>query len=84
MKKILLISHLPISTDTNVGKTLFNLFSGYPKEKISQIYFTESGDKIPGVNYLYIDELLLLKSFLNINKNSTKVEGGITKVVLVN
>lgn len=79
MKKILLISHLPISTDTNVGKTLFNLFSGYPKEKISQIYFTESGDKIPGVNYLYIDELLLLKSFLNINKKSTKVEGGHNK-----
>lgn len=42
-KKILLISHLPLSDETNVGKTLNNLFSSYPEDKIMQLFFKNEG-----------------------------------------
>ena len=36
--KILIISHNPISTHNNMGKTFLSLFSSFPKETLCQLY----------------------------------------------
>lgn len=38
MKKLLIISHNPISTQSNMGKTFLSLFSQFPKESLCQLY----------------------------------------------
>ncbi|MBQ3356279.1 MAG: hypothetical protein IJG45_04110 [Oscillospiraceae bacterium] len=38
MKKVLIISHNPLTTYHNMGMTLLQLFHAYPREKICQIY----------------------------------------------
>lgn len=52
LKKILVISHLPISDETNVGKTLNNLLSSYPVTEIMQLFFKDEGiTRIPYDNF---------------------------------
>lgn len=69
MKKVLIVSHLPISSTTNVGKTLFNLFSGYPYEDICQIFFTNQGLEKDGIKKYHISDRNVLNVL--IKKTST-------------
>ena len=38
-RKILIISHNPINQFDNMGKTIGNIFSGFSKEELCQLYF---------------------------------------------
>ena len=38
MKKVLIISHNPVSTQSNMGKTFVSLFSQFPKDALCQLY----------------------------------------------
>ena len=40
--KVLVISHLPFSTQNNMGKTLLSLFSGFEKTQVCQLYIYPS------------------------------------------
>ena len=46
--KVLIISHNLYDVNNNIGKTLVSLFKGWPKEKLSQIYFRND---MPSFNY---------------------------------
>lgn len=46
--KLLIISHNLYDTSNNIGKTLVSLLSGWPKDKIAQIYFRND---TPSFNY---------------------------------
>lgn len=73
MKKILIISHLPISKETNVGKTLYNLFCNYPKSCLFQVFFTLEGIVFDCKSSFYISDHDVLKSFLHHTKNCGRV-----------
>ncbi len=51
--KILIISGVPIRTDTNSGKTLLNLFSAFQKEELCQLYFSPETPNINLCNSYY-------------------------------
>ena len=55
--KVLIISHLPLSEETNVGKTLYNLFSSYPEGKIMQLFFKNFGDTKACYDSFYIGDI---------------------------
>lgn len=63
-KKILIISHNPLSKVNNNGKTLVSIFEGVPKENVYQIYLN---DDIPDCSecchYLQLNEIQILRSF---------------------
>lgn len=64
MKKVLIISHLPMSQETNVGKTVFNLFSGYDLNNIYQVFFTLEGKVVHcGGAYCILDKEVLKACF---------------------
>lgn len=56
-KKILIISHLPLSDETNVGKTLLNLFSSYPRGDVMQLYFKNVGETNADYDSFYIGDI---------------------------
>ena len=39
-KKVLLITGIPVRTDTNTGKTLQTLFADFGSDELAQIYFS--------------------------------------------
>lgn len=64
-KKILIISHNPLSQVNNNGKTLVSIFRGICEENIYQIYLTsEISDYSDKCHYLQINEKQILKSVL--------------------
>ena len=56
-KRILIISHLPLSDETNVGKTLLNLFSSYPIRNVMQLYFKNVGETNADYDSFYIGDI---------------------------
>ena len=36
--KVLIISHLPVATQNNMGKTFLSLFSAFEREELCQMY----------------------------------------------
>lgn len=64
-KRILLISHNPLSQVNNNGKTLVSIFNGILKENIYQIYLNLSTpDYSEECHYLQINEKQIISSFL--------------------
>ncbi len=62
-KKILLISHNPLSKVNNNGKTLVSIFEGVPKDNIYQIYLnSDIPDYDGGCHYLQLNEKQIFKS----------------------
>lgn len=62
-RKILIISHNPIGQQDNMGKTLRNIYKGFPKEEICQIYLrNQEPDFQVCDQYFYIDETCVAKS----------------------
>ena len=62
-KKILLISHNPLSKVNNNGKTLVSIFEGVPKGNIYQIYLNaDIPDYDGGCHYLQLNEKQILSS----------------------
>lgn len=64
MKKTLIISHQPLSTYNNMGKTLYSLFKNCKSEKLCQLYLYPS---IPNVDcassYYQITDISVLESY---------------------
>lgn len=64
-KKVLIISHNPLSQVNNNGKTLVSIFDGVPKENIYQIYLNaDTPDYSNGCHYLQLNEKQILGSIL--------------------
>lgn len=79
--KVLVISHNPFSDIQNNGKTLSAFFSGWPKDKIAQIYLTpDKPDYTICEKFFRITDLEILKNFVkkekygNIIKKGSKLE----------
>lgn len=73
-KKILLISHNPLSKVNNNGKTLVSIFEGIPKENIYQIYLnSDIPDYDGGCHYLQLNEKQILTSIFK-GKNLCCIE----------
>lgn len=64
-KKILIISHNPLSWVNNNGKTLASIFEGVPKNNIYQIYLNgDVPDYCQECHYLQINEKQILSSLV--------------------
>ena len=65
-RKVLILSHNPIGNTDNMGKTMQNIFSCFPKEELCQLYIR---NQEPSFNtckeYFYIDEVQMIKSIFN-------------------
>ncbi len=69
-KKILLISHNPLSRVNNNGKTLVSIFDVVPAENIYQIYLnSDVPDYSEGCHYLQINEKQIIQSVLSGKNN---------------
>lgn len=67
--KILIISHNLYDTTNNIGKTLVSLFEGWPKDRISQIYFRNDKPSFRFCDEYYcITDKEILKSTLSFGK----------------
>ena len=67
-KKILIISHNPLSKVNNNGKTLVSLFDGVPKENIYQIFLNNDiPDYTECCQYLQLNEMQILHSIFGRN-----------------
>lgn len=75
MKKILIVSGVPIRTDTNMGKTLHVLFSKFNKSEIIQLYFHPQTPNVDICSSYYrITEKQIIKSMFGVlNKFGEKV-----------
>ena len=64
-KKILLISHNPLSQVNNNGKTLVSIFKGVPNKNIYQIYLnSDIPDYSEECHFLQLNEKQIICSFL--------------------
>lgn len=73
-KKILIISHDPLSYVNNNGKTLASIFEGVPQENIYQIYLkSDISDYSNNCHYLQINEKQIIKSIIK-RKNLCCIE----------
>src|SRR5574344_1853140 len=62
-KKVLLISHNPLSRVNNNGKTLVSIFKGLPENNIYQLYLNaDLPDYDGGCHYLQLNEKQILAS----------------------
>lgn len=62
-KKVLLISHNPLSRVNNNGKTLASIFEGIPKNSIYQIYLnSDTPDYDENCHYLQLNEKQIIRS----------------------
>ena len=62
-KKVLLISHNPLSKVNNNGKTLVSIFKGLPENNIYQIYLNADIPDYDGnCHYLQLNEKQILAS----------------------
>lgn len=73
--RVLLISHNIFSKTSNMGKTLYNMFSEWPKESIAQLYFHS---EVPTTRlcekYFRITDFEVLKSLYKKNEIGTIFE----------
>lgn len=64
---VLIISHNLYDVTNNIGKTLVSLMDGYPKDKISQLYFRNDTPSFQYCsNYFCITDKSVLKSILSL------------------
>ena len=72
--KVLIISHNPISTTNNNGKTMRTLFSSFNEEELCQLYITPT---LPDVDvcksYFRITDKDILKSFIKFKVDGQEV-----------
>ena len=69
MKRVLVISHLPLSSTTNVGKTLLNLFDGYDSNDVSNLFFKIDGYQQNSFNSYLITDKEVFNATFHMNKN---------------
>ena len=72
--KVLIISHNPITTYQNMGKTFLSLFSSFKKEELCQLYIYPT---IPDIDvcesYFRVTDRDVLKSYFHFGKINTRV-----------
>ena len=65
-RKILIISHNPINQFDNMGKTIGNIFSGFSKEELCQLYFKKQNVNAQNCEEFFcIDDVSMCKSIIN-------------------
>lgn len=65
-RKILIVSHNPINQFDNMGKTIGNIFSGFKKEELCQLYFRKQNTNAENCNEFFcIDDVSMCKSIFN-------------------
>ena len=65
-KKVLIVSHNPINTTDNMGKTIGNIFSRFKEEELCQLYFRKQNvEAINCKDFFCIDDVAMVKSVLN-------------------
>lgn len=63
-KNVLIISHLAINSTNNVGKTLYQLFKGFDKEYLAQLFFNPTLPNVDLCKYWYrITDDEVIKSY---------------------
>lgn len=63
--KILIISHPPMATQNNMGKTLLSLFSEFEKEELCQLYIYPSFPNVdPCASYYRVTDKDVLRTYL--------------------
>lgn len=73
--KILIISTLPASSNTNIGKTIASLFGSFNKEELCQLYFNGRTPNVPLCAECYqICEKRIVKDLLHLKKSGCIVE----------
>ena len=77
MHKVLIVSANPFSKSSNNGKTLESLFANFPKENLSQLFFTYSKnlDFDYCDNYFYLPDSIILHNLLSLKKQYGYVIG---------
>lgn len=72
--KVLLISHNPITTYQNMGKTLYSLFFSFRPEELCQFYIYPSLPDVPQCGAYYrITDKAVLKSYLTLRARGEEV-----------
>ena len=67
-KKILIISHNPLSKVNNNGKTLVSIFKGVPSDNIYQLYLNaDIPDYNENCHYVQLNEHQILHSIVHRN-----------------
>ena len=65
-KKVLIISHNPINTTDNMGKTIGNIFSKFKEEELCQLYFRKQNVEASNCkDFFCIDDVSMVKSIFN-------------------
>ena len=73
--KILIISHNPISTQSNMGKTMLSLFSGCGREELCQLYiYPTLPDLDRCASYYRITDKDILRSLVTWKKPGREIE----------
>lgn len=73
--KILIISHNPMTTHQNMGKTFLGLFSSFSKEELCQLYVYPSLPDIQKCSsYFRITDKDVLKSYYRFKVNGTEIK----------
>lgn len=63
--KILIISHPPVATQNNMGKTLLSLFSEFEKEELCQLYIYPSFPNVdPWSSYYRVTDKDVLRTYM--------------------
>ena len=74
--KVLIVSHNPISTNNNMGKTLLTLFSGFEREELCQFYIYPT---VPDVNkcasYYRLTDKDVLRSYYKFKLRGKVING---------
>lgn len=72
--KVLLISHNPISTVTNMGKTFLSLFESFEKDELCQLYIYPSYPNVDKCSSYYrVTDKEILKSYIPFKKAGSEV-----------
>lgn len=69
MKKILVVTGIPFRNDSNLGKTLSELFSKFTPDELAQLYFSPQSPNVKLCSSFYqINEKQLIRSFFGLVK----------------
>lgn len=79
--KVLIISHNPISTQSNMGKTFLSLFHNFGREELCQLYiYPVIPNEDRCVSYYRVTDKDVLKSLMQLKKPGGEISGELISV----
>ncbi|SHJ60651.1 glycosyltransferase family protein [Pseudobutyrivibrio xylanivorans] len=73
-QRLLVISNIVFSENTNTGKTLYSYFDSLPKENVRQLYFSGETPSVLGYRYFRIYDRDIIKGKLTPSKRGSEIE----------